>query len=153
MISHSHIIFLWWKLLRSSLQFSSVQFSLSVMSESLWPHELQHTRPPCPSPTPSVYSNSCPSRSSLSNFHIQIHIVNSCASVFRPSVRLGRWALCSFPSGNPAGPQECSWSLLTVNLLCVENFLGTKSCVENFRGFVSLEPFHGPVRLMPLSPV
>ena len=30
----------------------SVQFSLSVMSDSLWPHELQHTRPPCPSPTP-----------------------------------------------------------------------------------------------------
>ena len=31
------------------------------MSNSLWPHELQHTRPPCPSPTPRVYSNSCPS--------------------------------------------------------------------------------------------
>ena len=36
------------------------QFSLSVMSESLWPHGLQHARPPCPSPTPGVYSNSCP---------------------------------------------------------------------------------------------
>ena len=31
------------------------------MPDSLWPHELQHTRPPCPSPTPGVYSNSCPS--------------------------------------------------------------------------------------------
>ena len=41
--------------------FSSVQFSLSVMSDSLQPHELQHTRPPCPSPTPGVHSNSCPS--------------------------------------------------------------------------------------------
>ena len=40
--------------------FSSVQFSCSVMSNSLWPHGLQHTRPPCPSPTPGVYSNSCP---------------------------------------------------------------------------------------------
>ena len=40
---------------------SSVQFSCSVMSNSLWPHGLQHTRPPCPSPTPGVYSNSCPS--------------------------------------------------------------------------------------------
>ena len=39
---------------------SSVQFS-SVMSDSLRPHELQHTRPPCPSPTPRVHSNSCPS--------------------------------------------------------------------------------------------
>ena len=38
----------------------SVQFSLSVVSDSLWPHELQHARPPCPSPTPGVYPNSCP---------------------------------------------------------------------------------------------
>ena len=42
-------------------QFSSVQFSRSVMSDSLRPHESQHTRPPCLSPTPGVYSNSCPS--------------------------------------------------------------------------------------------
>jgi len=41
--------------------FSSVQFSHSVVSDSLWPHELQHARPPCPSPTPRVHSNSCPS--------------------------------------------------------------------------------------------
>ena len=39
----------------------SVQFSRSVVSNSLRPHELQHTRPPCPSPTPGVYPNSCPS--------------------------------------------------------------------------------------------
>ena len=39
----------------------SVQFSHSVVSHSLQPHELQHIRPPCPSPTPGVYSNSCPS--------------------------------------------------------------------------------------------
>ena len=39
---------------------SSAQFSRSVMSDSLQPHGLQHTRPPCPSPTPGVYSNSCP---------------------------------------------------------------------------------------------
>ena len=37
---------------------SSVQFSHSVVSNSLWPHESQHTRPPCPLPTPIVYSNS-----------------------------------------------------------------------------------------------
>ena len=42
-------------------QFSSVQFSRSVVSDSSRPHELQHARPPCPSPTPGVYSNSCPS--------------------------------------------------------------------------------------------
>ena len=41
------------------VQSSPVQFSCSVMSDSLQPHELQHTRPPCPSPTPRVYQNSC----------------------------------------------------------------------------------------------
>ena len=41
-------------------QGSSVQFSHSVVSDSLRPHELQHARPPCPSPTPRVYSNSRP---------------------------------------------------------------------------------------------
>ena len=39
----------------------SVQVSHSVVSDSLWPHESQHARPPCPSPTPRVHSNSCPS--------------------------------------------------------------------------------------------
>ena len=39
----------------------SLQFSCSVVSDSLWPHELQHARPPCLSPTPGVYPNSCPS--------------------------------------------------------------------------------------------
>ena len=41
-------------------KFSSVQFSHSVVSESLWPHELQHARPPCPSPTPRIHSKSHP---------------------------------------------------------------------------------------------
>ena len=40
--------------------FSSVKFSRSVVSDSLPPHGLQHTRPLCPSPTPGIYSNSCP---------------------------------------------------------------------------------------------
>ena len=43
------------------VQFNSVQCSHSVMSYSLWPHGLQHTRPTCPSPTPGGCSNSCPS--------------------------------------------------------------------------------------------
>ena len=42
-------------------QFSSVQFSHSVVSDSLQPHELQHARPPRPSPTPAVHSDSRPS--------------------------------------------------------------------------------------------
>ena len=47
--------------IRRMSQFSSVQFSHSVMSDSLQPHGLQHARLPCPSPTPGAYSNSCPS--------------------------------------------------------------------------------------------
>ena len=43
-----------------SVQFNSVKFSCSVRSNSLWPHGLQQARPPCPSPTPGVYSNSHP---------------------------------------------------------------------------------------------
>ena len=42
-------------------EFSVVQFSRSVMSDSLWPHGLQHARVPCPKPISGVYSNSCPS--------------------------------------------------------------------------------------------
>ena len=41
--------------------FPSVQFSRSVVSDSLWSHESQHARPPCPSPTPGVHPNSCSS--------------------------------------------------------------------------------------------
>ena len=56
--------FLWfcctWKEIHIHL-FNSVQLSCSVVSDSLQPHELQHARPPCPSPNPGVHSNSCPS--------------------------------------------------------------------------------------------
>ena len=48
-----------WFFSTSSVQFSSVQ--LLVVSNSLRPHESQHARPPCPSPTPRVHPNSCPS--------------------------------------------------------------------------------------------
>ena len=47
-------------LITANTQFSSVQFSRSVVSDSLRPHESQHARPPCPSPTPRVHSNSRP---------------------------------------------------------------------------------------------
>ena len=45
----------------ASSPISAVQFSDSIVSDSLRSHGLQHARPPCPSPTPGVYSNSCPS--------------------------------------------------------------------------------------------
>ena len=61
------MIFIFWILsfkpafsVSSFTLFSSVQFSCSVVSNTLWPHWPQHTSPPCPSPTSGVYSNSCP---------------------------------------------------------------------------------------------
>ena len=55
-VKNEYEILTWTK----KLSFSSDQFSRSVVSDSLRPHELQHARPPCPSPTPRVYSNPCP---------------------------------------------------------------------------------------------
>ena len=49
------------KNITNHLDLSSVQFSCSVVSDSFRPHELQHARPPCPSPTPRVHTNPCPS--------------------------------------------------------------------------------------------
>ena len=66
---------------------SSVQFSDSVMSDSLQPHVLQHTRPPCPSPSPRACSNSCPlTRVMPSNHRILCHPLLLLPSIF-PSIR------------------------------------------------------------------
>ena len=62
--------------------FGSVQFSCSVVSDSIWPQGLQHTRLPCPSPTPRAYSNSCPS-----NHLILCHPLLFLSSTF-PSIRV-----------------------------------------------------------------
>ena len=61
-------------------EFSSVQFSCSVVSNSVRPHEPQHARPPCPSPTPGVYTNSCPLRPITP---LQSNNSNSLQDVFR----------------------------------------------------------------------
>ena len=65
---------------------ASFQFSRSVVSDSLWPHDLQHTRPPYPSPTPRVYSNSC-SLSQWCNATISSFVIpfSSCLQSFPAS--------------------------------------------------------------------
>ena len=73
-----------------SLQFSSVQFSCSVVSDSLWPHKSQHGRPPCPSPTRGVYPNPCP----LSRW---CHPAISSSAVPFPSCPQSFPALGTFP--------------------------------------------------------
>ena len=70
--------------------FRSVQFSHSVMSDSLWPHESQHARPPCPPPTPGVHPNPCP----LSWW---CHPAISSSVVPFSSCPQSFWALGSFP--------------------------------------------------------
>ena len=67
--------------------FSSVQFSRSVVSDSLQPHRLQHARPPCPSPTPGVYSNTSIESVIPSNDVILCHPLLLPPSVF-PSIRV-----------------------------------------------------------------
>ena len=79
------------------LQFSSVQFSHSVMSDSLRPCGLQHARPPCPSPTPGVYSNSMSIELVMpSNHLILCHPLLLLPSIF-PSIRVfsNKSALCT----------------------------------------------------------
>ena len=59
-----------WRFLKKlEIELPSVRFSHSVVSNSLQPHESQHVRPPCPSPTPGVHSDSCPSIPTL-NQHL-----------------------------------------------------------------------------------
>ena len=57
-------------------------FSCSVVSDSLWPHGLQHTRPPCPSPAPRVYSNSCP----LNRWCHTTNLILCCPFLLPPSI-------------------------------------------------------------------
>ena len=66
---------------------SSVQFSRSVVSDSLRPHGLQHARPPCPSPTPGVHSNSCHELVMPSNHLILCHPLLLPPSIL-PSIRV-----------------------------------------------------------------
>ena len=86
-----------WNIRRETLgQFSSVQFSHSVVSDSLWPHGLQHARPPCPSPTPGVYSNSCPlSRWCHPAISSSVIPFSSCPQSFPASRSFQMSQLCS----------------------------------------------------------
>ena len=61
---------------------ASVQFSSSVVSNSLQPHELPHPRPPCPSPTPGVHPNPCP----LSRWCQLNHLIPCCPLLLMPSI-------------------------------------------------------------------
>ena len=83
-------------------QFGSVQFSHSVVSDSLGPHESQHARPPCPSPTPGVHSDSHPSSKSChSDISSSVIAFSSCPKSLQASE--------SFPVSQPFdGSSQCT---------------------------------------------
>ena len=92
----------------------SVQFSHSVVSDSLWPHELQHARPPCPSPTPGVYPNSCPlSRWCHPTISSSVIPFSSCPQSFSAS---GSFLMSQlFASGGQSIGISASTSILPMN--------------------------------------
>ena len=111
-------------------QFSSVQFSRSVMSDSLQPHESQHTRPPCPSPTPQVHSDSRPS-SQWCHPAISSSVVSfSSCPQFLPASE-------SFPMS-----QLFTWGGQTTGVSALASFLPKKSqgwSASEWTGWISLQ--------------
>ena len=99
----------------STSQYSSVKFSHSVMSNSFWFHGLQHARHPCPSPTPGVYSNSCPlswwCHPTMSSSVVSL---SSCLQSFPAS---GPFPMSQFiASGSQCTGVAASTSILPINI-------------------------------------
>ena len=109
---------------------SSVQFSWSVMSNSSWHHESQQSRPPCPSPTPRVHSDSCPSSQwchpAISSFFIPF---SSCPQSLPASG--------SFPTS-----QLFAWGSQSTGVSALTSFLPKKSqgwSPSEWTGWISLQ--------------
>ena len=93
---------------------SSVQFSCSVVSASLWPHGLQHPRLPCPSPIPRAYSNSCPSSQGCHpTISFSVILFSSCLQSFPASESFPRSQF--FTSGGQSIGVSASISVLPMN--------------------------------------
>ena len=94
--------------------FSSGQFSRSVMSDSLQPHKSQHAGPPCPSPTPGVYPNSCPlSQWCHPTVSSSVVLFSSCPQPFPTSGSFQMSQL--FTSGGQNTGVSASTSIFPVN--------------------------------------
>ena len=110
--------------------FSSVQFSHSVVSDSLRPHESQHARPPCPAPAPTVHPNLCPS-CHWCHLTISSSVVpfSSCPQSFPAS---GSFLMSQlFASGDQSIRVSASTSILSMN---------TQDCSPlGWTGWVSLQ--------------
>ena len=93
----------------------SVQFSRSVMSDSLRPHGLQHARPPCPSPTPTVHPNPCPlSQWCHPTISSSVVLFSSCPQSFPASGYFQMSQL--FTSGGQSIGVSASTSILPMNI-------------------------------------
>ena len=108
----------------------TVQFSLSVVSDSLWPQESQHARPPCPSPTPGVHSDSRPS-----------------SQWCHPAISSSVVPFFSCPQSLPAS--ECfpmsqlfTWGGQNTTVSTLASFLPKKSQVKGFGIIHFKESFH-----------
>ena len=131
----------------TELYISSVQFSRSVVSNSLRPHRLQHFRPPCPSPTPGAYSNSCPWSRWCHWAISSCHLLLLLPSIF-PSIRvfssesafLIRWpnywsfSFCISPSNEYSG--LISFRMDWLDLLAVQGTL--KSLLQHHSSRASI---------------
>ena len=94
---------------------SSVEFSQSVMCDSLWPYGLQHTRPPCPSPSPGDCSNPCPlSRWCHPTISSSVVPFSSCLQSFSASTSFSVSQF--FPSGGQSTGVSASASVFPVNI-------------------------------------
>ena len=94
---------------------SSVQFSRSVVSDYLRPHGLQHAKPPCPSPSPRAYSNSCSSRRWCHpTISFSVFLFSSCLQSLPAS---GSFPVSQFfPSGDQSIRVSASASVLPMNI-------------------------------------
>ena len=117
-------------LMTTKASVSSVQFSRSVVSDSLWPHESRHARPPCPSPSPGVHSISCP----LSQW---CHLAISSSVVPFSSCPQSLPASESFPMS-----QLFAWRGQSIGVSASTSFLPKKSqgwSQPEWTGWISLQ--------------
>ena len=157
-----------WRMLFSAFEVPSVQFSHSVMSDSLQPHGLQHARPPCPLPTPGIYSNSCPSsRWCHPTISSSVVLFSSCPqsvpasgsfpmSQFFPSggQRIGAFSISISPSNEYSG--LISFRVDWLDLLAVQGILKSllqhhSSKLWNSLAFSMIQQMLAVWSLVPLS--
>ena len=119
--------------------FSSVQFSRSVVPGSSWPHVPQHARPPCPSPTPRVHPNPCPSsrwcHPTISSFVVPFF---SCLQSFPASRSFQMSQL--FASGGQSIGVSASTSVLPMNTQALQNTSNNAVLTFYYQSNVTCQP-------------